>query len=575
MIFKKSGFTNGPSWVTLSGMTERIWSYSLQDAIQLTLPWACLLLLTVLIGIYVVLLKTLQKPLYRAGLFVALVGWAYVLLEALMVVYGWTDWEFPGGILHRIENLATLWMAPVLMYLAMTIFSKKGKIYSVVQGMYWAGIWVALGVMFLAFLLPDSFISIGLPANRIIVSPIEFARGTIGPLYTFRDIYLGLFMLFFLVIGVIHLIQNPRDRNFQFFFIGSIFIFYGALDDIIYYQFGFHLFLKSYLFSRVALGISLMVITFIAGILREFVLSQKELASAHETLHRSDEKYRLLSDGAGQAVFSLSEDLRIHQYNKKAKQLFSLYHHKNRSLEGLLQSFGPESSRWVNEMLDEKISELNREKQTSFRTLVKDPRTGETEEYDFQLNSLPGKNREYIGRATRLMQGKFSRFVTTERISLVLDNHILLIDDVTTWMTHVLNHYMSSQEVLQVKMALQEMILNGLEHGNLGISFQDKKTLMSKGTYREFLLKRQNIPPYSERKLFLDYHLEKGLLRYVIGDQGEGFDLQSTLGEIDKQMEENLLSNGRGIRLTMTIFDKVEYNDKGNQVTLEKQLKQK
>lgn len=556
-------------------MTRELWSYSLNDAMQLAIPLVGVVLLSVLIGIYILLLRTLRKPLYKAGLFVAAVGWAYVLLETLLVLYGWTQWSFPGGILHRIQSLVTLWMAPALMFLSQSFFKENEKIYSMIRGLHWSSLWVVIGISFLAFLWPESFISSELPLNRLIRSPIDFAKGTMGPIYTFRDFYLGFFMLLFLVLGILHILRLPRDWNFLYFFIGLTFVFYGTLDDMIFYQLGNHSFLNQYRFSRVSLGIMLMVITFMAGILRDFVLGQKELQQAHETLHRSDEKYRLLSDGSGQAVFSLKEDLRIQQFNKKAKQLFALYRDRNRSLKELLQSFSPETSRWVEEMFDEKISELNREKQTSFRTLVKDPRTGETEEYDFNLNRLPGRNREYIGRATRLVRGKFANLVDSERISLTLDNHILQIDDVTTWLTHVLSRYLNAQEVLQVKMALQEMILNGVEHGNLGISFQKKRVLMERGNYREFLLKRQKTAPYRDRILYVEYSLQEGLLRYTVRDEGEGFDLESTLEAIDREMEENLLSNGRGIRLTRTIFDKVEYNEKGNQVTLEKRLKQK
>ncbi|MBM7660136.1 anti-sigma regulatory factor (Ser/Thr protein kinase) [Bacillus mesophilus] len=66
-------------------------------------------------------------------------------------------------------------------------------------------------------------------------------------------------------------------------------------------------------------------------------------------------------------------------------------------------------------------------------------------------------------------------------------------------------------------------------------------------------------------------------VKLIVKDNGKGFDVESSLQEIEvkgeKLMDEILWSeSGRGLYLMKKVMDKVEYNKKGNQVTLFKQI---
>ena len=118
-----------------------------------------------------------------------------------------------------------------------------------------------------------------------------------------------------------------------------------------------------------------------------------------------------------------------------------------------------------------------------------------------------------------------------------------------------------------IRVALNEILFNAVEHGNLGISFEEKTQLMEGcADYHQAIRDRALNPNYADRHVTLEYYMDADLVRFVITDQGEGFDHSALPDPTDP---ENLLScHGRGILMTRIYMDEVIYNDKGNQVTL-------
>lgn len=548
------------------------WSFTLNDAVQLVIPWACLLLLTGAGLAYLTLYLQIKQDLYLSGLFICISTLFYVGFEALVVLAGWAGWRNGGPVFHRIGQLASIWFPTCLMFFAWTFLEKDNLLKKTVHWLRWITLGAAILFSLAAFILPESFIAATVDAQRVILSPGDFYRGVTGPLYTLRDLFMGLFMLTFTGLAVYKMLISHKEINVYFILIGLAFIFWGSADDMIFYQTGQNFFLKSYRFSRVSVGITFMVFFFLTSLLVDFLKAQKELKRSYDLIHKSEEKYRLLSEGADQVIFSLTQNLKMKSYNNKASQLFQLGKNKALDIVQLIRMHQPESSHIVEEMLEEKIEELLKDKYTSFRTALKDPRTGEPEEYDFQFKGIEGEDCEFIGWATRLQHNRFSNYVEYEKLKLSIDNYIVVIDDVSTRLTHALHRYMDPGEAMQIKMGLQEMIINAIEHGNLGITFEEKSHVLQRGDYREFLKERQAQSPYKERNVSIEYVLSTDTVQYLIADEGEGFDYHHTLDKVAKKVDQEMLPHGRGIRMSQVIFDKVKYNKKGNQVLLVKQL---
>jgi CheY-like chemotaxis protein len=117
---------------------------------------------------------------------------------------------------------------------------------------------------------------------------------------------------------------------------------------------------------------------------------------------------------------------------------------------------------------------------------------------------------------------------------------------------------------IRIGVALEEALLNGVYHGNLGLGSELKE--QDPDAFRREAELRRRQPPYSKRRLHVHVRLTPSEARFVIRDEGPGFDV-STLP--DPTDPENLLkSTGRGLLLIRTFLDEVRHNDQGNEITL-------
>ena len=113
-------------------------------------------------------------------------------------------------------------------------------------------------------------------------------------------------------------------------------------------------------------------------------------------------------------------------------------------------------------------------------------------------------------------------------------------------------------------MGLCELLLNAIEHGNLGLTYQDKSRLCASGDLDAEVERRLQLPAHAQRKVTLDFRRLPGAAEVLITDQGEGFDWQPYL-DIDPARAFD--SHGRGIALSRKLsFTSLEYLGSGNQV---------
>ena len=77
-------------------------------------------------------------------------------------------------------------------------------------------------------------------------------------------------------------------------------------------------------------------------------------------------------------------------------------------------------------------------------------------------------------------------------------------------------------ETLQI--ALHELMLNAVEHGNLGLGFERKAELMNSGLWRREVERLLAQPGQRERFAWLRVERRPRALHFLICDQGQGFD---------------------------------------------------
>lgn len=131
---------------------------------------------------------------------------------------------------------------------------------------------------------------------------------------------------------------------------------------------------------------------------------------------------------------------------------------------------------------------------------------------------------------------------------------------------------LDSRTVNALRLGLREMLINSIEHGSLEVGFEQKTDEATKSDYLEFLLARQKLATYAQRKVVVEYDITKKYVAFRISDEGKGFD-HKRMRQNALRGENNLdLAHGRGIRMTLRVFDKVRYNTCGNRVTLLKRF---
>ena len=111
---------------------------------------------------------------------------------------------------------------------------------------------------------------------------------------------------------------------------------------------------------------------------------------------------------------------------------------------------------------------------------------------------------------------------------------------------------------------LQELLINAVEHGNLGLSYQEKTELLMEGRWQEEVERRLGLPEYRERFVEVLFEHLPQAIRFTIRDQGEGFDWRKYL---DFDPARIFDPHGRGIAMArMMSFSSLEYQGNGNTV---------
>lgn len=117
-----------------------------------------------------------------------------------------------------------------------------------------------------------------------------------------------------------------------------------------------------------------------------------------------------------------------------------------------------------------------------------------------------------------------------------------------------------------VSMGLSELMLNAVEHGNLGIDYSEKGRLIEAGVWQHEIERRLSAPAQHKRFASVEFTREPQELRFTIRDHGQGFDWHKYL---DLDPARAFDSHGRGIAMARHLaFTSLAYQGNGNQVTV-------
>ncbi len=113
-------------------------------------------------------------------------------------------------------------------------------------------------------------------------------------------------------------------------------------------------------------------------------------------------------------------------------------------------------------------------------------------------------------------------------------------------------------------LGISELLVNAIEHGNLGISYVEKSELKRNDSWHEEILRRLALPENINKVVQLKLKCDGEHVTIRIQDQGAGFDWEKFL-DFDPQRAFD--PNGRGIALArMASFESLAYEGNGSTV---------
>ncbi|WP_447968356.1 response regulator [Nitrospira sp. M1] len=116
----------------------------------------------------------------------------------------------------------------------------------------------------------------------------------------------------------------------------------------------------------------------------------------------------------------------------------------------------------------------------------------------------------------------------------------------------------------RIVMGLNDLLMNAIEHGNLGISYDEKTQLQDAEEWEMEIHRRLAMPENMAKYVEVTFQRLAEEIHVVITDQGEGFDWTRY-----ENFSPNLAlaSHGRGIAMAKALcFDQLHYRGKGNEV---------
>ena len=189
--------------------------------------------------------------------------------------------------------------------------------------------------------------------------------------------------------------------------------------------------------------------------------------------------------------------------------------------------------------------------------------------YTFKQN-ISGLLRSLIRNQQFLFnRGMQDRIGSEEKGLFVCDNNPM---DIRLYTGFLVNYLYCTNRIdddgrFALQSTLMELLTNALEHGNCGITYEEKSEWLNQGKIILDLIKQKlRQPEFANRKIHIEYEIGKTKSTFIIKDDGEGFDWKSRMSGDTPALDE---THGRGIALSKSLVSDLRYNDKGNEVSFD------
>ena len=167
-------------------------------------------------------------------------------------------------------------------------------------------------------------------------------------------------------------------------------------------------------------------------------------------------------------------------------------------------------------------------------------------------------------------RGLQSHFVRNVSGSFVMDNDPYNIKTYANLVSNYLYNanYVNRDQRERLHVALFEMLMNAVEHGNCNISYEEKTAWLDEhGDILDLIRRKNREPQVRGKRVFFSYRITPERSYFTVRDEGAGFDWRSRVKANPSDV--NLGLHGHGIQMTSHYIEKLAYNDAGNEVRFE------
>lgn len=158
---------------------------------------------------------------------------------------------------------------------------------------------------------------------------------------------------------------------------------------------------------------------------------------------------------------------------------------------------------------------------------------------------------------------KAFRYVHHGESRLILPSDPDIIPAVSLYLGEMVETAAETVKKRSIELALDEALSNAIYHGNLEAPSGLKETDFER--FNEFARQRMTQEPYRSRKVEVAYEFDRKQASFTIRDEGPGFNWRAREAAPTAEGEE---PHGRGLLIIKALASKVEFAEKGNEITL-------
>ncbi len=288
-------------------------------------------------------------------------------------------------------------------------------------------------------------------------------------------------------------------------------------------------------------------------------------------LEKSEKNYRDLVENSLDIIFSLDSEGRILSINQSVSRIlkYSTNDIMNKKFIDLVFKSNSINEKFAQEKFQELLHSTD---VLSFHCdLV--TKFGEPKEMHLKLKYL-SQNGGFVifGSASAVEEDVLLRLCESESQVYKLENYLTQVDIVSQRLSAAVTKYCDIETTMNLKLCVRELLINSMEHGNLGISFEEKSQALANDSYIHILSERQKDPLNINKRITVIYSLTPEKIEVSITDEGNGFDHKKMLARSIDDSNSSSLGHGRGILMSKIFFDHIEYNEKGNSVFIVKKF---